>query len=73
METVEEYERWLHGYAFQRIEERHARLKRQLDCGCWIDASEPYRYQVWRLNDSPRGTLEQRTDCEFCARIDLAG
>lgn len=66
----EAYERWLYATAFERTATRAARLKRKLDCGHWIDGSEPYRYQVWRTNDQPRGVLSQRTDCEFCARGD---
>jgi hypothetical protein len=62
-----------YGYAFARTEHRHARLKRQVDCGHWIDGTEPYRYQVWKLNCDPRGVIHQRTDCEFCARRDARG
>lgn len=70
-EEWQEYERWLGAYSFQRIEVRKRRLKTQLDCGHWIDGSEPYRYMVWRTNGMPRGRVEQHTDCEFCARRDL--
>lgn len=55
-------------FAFFRVEKRRRRLKVKLDCGHTIDGSEPYRYSVWRTNDMPRGKIEQRTDCEFCAR-----
>jgi len=55
-------------YAFFRVCKRKRRLKVKLDCGHTIDGSEPYRYSVWRTNDMPPGTIEQRTDCEFCAR-----
>lgn len=55
--------------AFERTEERTTILKRRCDCGHWIDGSEPYRYQVWKMrHDGSR--LEQRRDCEFCARVD---
>jgi len=56
-------------FAFARSCVRRTRLKRgPLDCGHVIDGSEPYRYQVWKV----RGTrgVEQRLDCEFCARVD---
>lgn len=56
-------------FAFARSCVRHTRLKRgPLDCSHVIDAGEPYRYQVWKLP----GTVgvEQRLDCEFCARVD---
>lgn len=62
------YEKWLAAYAFVRSCVRRARLKRRLDCGHWIDGSEPYRYQVWKLNGDRE--ISQRTDCEFCARGD---
>lgn len=68
-----DFERWLYAYAFRRVDERRASLKRRLTCGHWIDGGEPYRYSVWRVNLQPRGELEQRTDCEFCARVDLRG
>lgn len=67
---VTDYERWLYAEAFSRTDERKTKLKRRLDCGHWIDGSEPYRYMVWRTNDQPRGIISQRTDCEFCARRD---
>lgn len=73
IESAEDYERWLTGYAFARTETRRRRLKCRLDCGHWIDGSELYRYQVWRVNGDPRGVIRQRTDCEPCARIDLRG
>jgi hypothetical protein len=63
-----EHERWLAAFAFARSVVRRARLKRRCDCGHWIDGSEPYRYQVWKLN-ADRG-ITQRTDCEQCARDD---
>ena len=66
----QERERWLAAIAFARTCTRRARLKRPLDCGHVIDGSEPYRYQVWRVNGDPRGAISQRTDCEFCARHD---
>lgn len=56
--------------AFQRFCTRKSKLKRKLECGHYIDASEPYRYGVWKLYGSE---LEQRRDCEFCAREDLRG
>ena len=59
-------------HAFARSETRRTRLKRgPLDCGHVIDGSEPYRYHVWKV----RGTagVEQRRECEFCARRELAG
>lgn len=55
--------------AFSRTCTRRTRLKRgPLDCGHVIDGTEPYRYQVWKVS----GTVgvEQRLDCEFCARVD---
>jgi hypothetical protein len=57
-------------FAFHREERRRSRLKRLCDCGHWIDGTEPYRYQVWRLISDPRGAIRQRLDCEFCARVD---
>lgn len=76
--TVLDDERALHEYlaweraaampAFERTEERKTILKRRCDCGHWIDGSEPYRYQVWKMRDALQ--LEQRRDCEFCARVD---
>lgn len=68
-----ELERWLLGYAFARSELRRTLLKRLCTCGHWIDGGEPYRYQVWRLRLMAPGELEQRSDCEFCARVDLRG
>lgn len=67
------FEKWLCAFSFRRTETRRTILKRLLDCGHWIDGSEPYRYQVWRLNLDPRGEITQRRDCEFCARSDLRG
>lgn len=61
-----------YGYAFHREERRRRRLKVQLDCGHWIDGTEPYRYQVWKLRSDPRGKIHQRPDCEFCAREDAS-
>lgn len=63
-----ELERWLDGYSFSRTETRRAMLKRLCDCGHWIDGSEPYRYMVWMLRRDR--VLTQRTDCQFCARVD---
>ena len=60
-----------YAFAFHREERRKTRLKRLCDCGHWIDGSEPYRYQVWKLNMDAE--ITQRTDCEFCARGDLRG
>lgn len=60
------------GFAFYRLERRKTRLKRLCDCGHWIDGTEPYRYQVFRLLADPRGVIRQRLDCEFCAREDNA-
>jgi hypothetical protein len=58
--------------AFGRTCTRAARLKRRCDCGHWVDGSrtgtELYRYQVWKLVGATE--LEQRTDCEPCARVD---
>lgn len=70
-EEYENYERWLHSYAFTREETRRTILKRQCTPGCghWIDGGEPYRYQVWKLNMDSE--ISQRRDCEFCARGDL--
>lgn len=70
-EEYEAHERWLVAFAFDRVDERRTRLKRQCvpGCGHWIDAGEPYRYQVWKLNMDT--TITQRLDCEFCARGDL--
>ena len=59
-----------YAFAFHRTERRKTRLKRLCDCDHWIDGTEPYRYQVWRLGSDPRGTIRQRLDCEFCARAD---
>jgi hypothetical protein len=58
----------LGSFAFHRVEVRHTRLKRRCDCGCWVDGSEPYHYQVWKLVGA--AGIEQRLDCEFCARVD---
>lgn len=52
--------------AFHRAETRHRRRKVRLDCGCWIDGSEPYVYQVWRRAGDPRGVIRQRLECEQC-------
>ena len=52
--------------AFKRTETRHTKLKRLLDCGCWIDGGEPYIYSVWKLWDAER--IEQVLVCEFCDR-----
>lgn len=52
--------------AFSRIETRRRRRKVRLDCGCWIDGSEPYVYQVWRVASDPRGVIRQRLECEHC-------
>lgn len=57
-------------FAFHRSETRRTRLKRRCDCGHWIDGTEPYRYSVWRVNSDPAGVIQQRLDCEFCARAD---
>lgn len=59
-------------FAFYRTERRKTRLKRLCDCGHWIDGTEPYRYQVWKLRSSSTARVEQRLDCEFCARADNA-
>lgn len=57
--------------AFGRIETRKSSYIRYCeDCGTTIDKTEPYRYQVWRFNFEPRGHINQRIDCEFCARKD---
>ena len=57
-------------YAFYRVDRRKRRLKFRADCGHLVDGTEPYRYIVSRINGWPRGVIEQRTDCEFCARAD---
>ncbi len=54
--------------AFRRVCTRKARWKRLLDCGHWIDGTEPYVYEVWRDRYAPRGVIEQLTTCEFCNR-----
>lgn len=53
---------------FARTEERHRRRKVRGSCGHWIDGSEPYTYQVWKL--AGELGLRQRLDCEFCARAE---
>lgn len=53
--------------AFARVCVRRRKLKTRLDCGHVIDGSELYRYQVWKWFG---GGLEQRMDCELCARVD---
>jgi len=59
--------------AFARTELRRRRYKFRADCGHLVDGSRrpdalcTYRYQVWKIVGS-RG-LEQRTDCEECARF----
>ena len=68
LELVEQLERESQP-VFYRTEVRRTRLKRRCDCGCVIDGSEPYRYQVWKMPGS-RG-VEQRLDCEFCSRRDI--
>lgn len=59
--------------AFARTCIRAARLKRLCDCGHWVDGSaardQLYRYQVWKIVG--QHGVEQRTDCEPCARVDL--
>lgn len=52
--------------SFSRVETRRRRRKIRLDCGCWIDGSEPYVYAVWRVASDPRGAIRQRTECEHC-------
>jgi hypothetical protein len=70
----QQQEKWLAAYAFVRSCVRRAKLKRQCDCGHWVDGSVKgetgalYRYQVWKLNGDRE--LTQRTDCEWCARVD---
>lgn len=58
---------------FSRTCLRAARLKRLCDCGHWVDGSRDrdqiYRYQVWKLPGT--SGVEQRTDCEPCARVDV--
>ena len=63
------WERAQAAFAFARECVRRALLKRRCDCGHWIDGGEPYRYQVWKLAGA--SSIDQRTDCEFCARGDL--
>lgn len=70
---LEDYLKWIKkqdSTEFHRIDERKTKLKRKLDCGHWIDGSEPYRYQVWK--HSSEDGIGQRTDCEFCARQDAS-
>lgn len=56
-------------WAFFRVDHvEHARKKMLLDCGHWIDGSEPYRRCVGRLAGSTE--VWERTDCEFCSRAD---
>ena len=57
--------------AFSRTCTRRSKLKRKLECGHWIDGSEPYRYHVSKCYGDAE--LTQRRDCEFCARVDLRG
>jgi len=74
-EDLESYLEWQEkqdSYAFFREETRKRRLKFRADCGHLVDGTEPYRYQAWRINRMPRGVIEQRTDCEFCARKDVS-
>lgn len=77
MDEEEDYLQWearQNAYAFQRTVVRHRRRDIfRADCGHEVDVTEPYRYQVWRVNNEPRGQINQRTDCEFCARRDLNG
>jgi hypothetical protein len=64
------WEKVQEGFAFHRVDYRHTKLKRRVDCGHVIDGTEPYRYQVWKIRREI--ALGQRTDCEFCARSDNA-
>jgi hypothetical protein len=64
------WERKQEAFAFHRVDERKTILKRRCDCGHWIDGTEPYRYQVWKLNSDT--TISQRLDCEPCARRDAS-
>jgi hypothetical protein len=68
LEAALAWERRQHEPAFERVEVRRSRLKRRCDCGHWIDGSEPYRYAVWKVRGA--AGVEQRLDCEFCARVD---
>lgn len=70
MESFLEWERKQNAVAFTRTETRCTRLKRRLDCGHVIDGSQPYRYHVFKLNSDT--SLNQRTDCEVCARADVS-
>lgn len=54
--------------AFARTCTRRSSLKRKLECGHWIDGSEPYRYHVSKHYGDAE--ISQRRDCEFCARED---
>jgi hypothetical protein len=70
---LEEYLAWEERqmeFAFHSVRIRKRRLKFRADCGHLVDGTEPYRYTVYRVNNMPRGRIEQRTDCEFCARED---
>lgn len=73
-DAPDDYLAWLRRQtvvAFARTCYRRAKLKRLCDCSHWIDGSEPYRYQVWKMNGD--AAITQRTDCEHCARRDLRG
>lgn len=51
---------------FQRAEHRRSSRRRELDCGCVIDAREPYRYYVAKVRELVG--LVQQTDCDVCMR-----
>ena len=53
-------------FAFYRHEVRSSRRTRLLDCGHRIDATEPYSYQVGKVNGEH--AIFQRYDCDVCMR-----
>lgn len=52
--------------AFHRAELRRTSRRRRLDCGHTIDAREPYRYSVAKINGVAE--LLQVAECDFCMR-----
>lgn len=70
MLTLDEYERRLGGYEFERHDYRRSSRRRELEPGCGhvIDAGEPYRYGVAKVFEVPG--LIQTYACDVCMRAD---
>ncbi len=56
---------WDTRLAFDRAEIRRTAVKRWCDCGCVIDAGEPYEYSVWKVNGESE--VVDLVTCEPCA------